>query len=150
MYCNAREYLEEIRALKGDIERLKKTLDQWESAVGASAINYSPDRVQTSYRQDKLEMDVINNLERRDKVKAKLEESITVFVERQEQAIYYINQIDSEEQKEVLTLRYIECLKWSEILEERCCDNIGSQYDLHKRALISLQKILDRDLIGTI
>ena len=143
MYCNAKEYLDEIRDLKGDIDRLKKTLTQWENAVGASAINYSPDRVQTSPRQDKLEMDVINNLERRERVKARLEESITQFIERQEQAIYYINQIDSEEQKEVLTLRYIECLKWSEILDIKECDDISGQCRLRDRAIASLQKILE-------
>ena len=91
-------------------------------------------------------MDVINNIERRDRVKAELENQITVFVERQEQAVNYINKINSEEQKEVLTLRYIECLKWSEIMDIRECDDISSQCRLRDRAIASLQHIIEGDI----
>jgi hypothetical protein len=40
-------------------------------------------------------------------------------------------------------MRYIEHMNWSEILDKRDCDNISSQYELHKRALASFQHILD-------
>ena len=82
-------------------------------------------------------------------IKAEIAEKIEWQARRIDEATTLISQIESKEQREVLIMRYIENKTWAEILEARDCDNIGSQYELHKRAIASLQKVLDGDSIGS-
>lgn len=144
MYINAEEYLQEIRKLKIRIVNLRRELRMQDEILGASAIQYSPDRVQTSPRQDGLEMQVINNLEKKQEIESRIQSDIYKMMERMDEAVSIINQMESDEQKEVLMLRYIECRSWSEILDIRGCDDIRSQYKLHSRAIENLQKLLEK------
>lgn len=142
MYINAEEYLQKIRALHFSIRNKKAQLAELDKTIGISAIDYEAERINSSPRRDKLEMEAIKHLEKREKIQRRLENDITEMLEKQEEAVNYINMINSEEQQEVLIMRYIECMRWSEILDARGCDSINSQYRLHRRALESLQKIL--------
>ncbi len=139
----AAEYLQEIRATRINIENKKRALKSLEYMIEPRAINYDPNQVQTSPRQDGLEVMAIKHLEKIDEIKAEINEKIAWMYRRVDEATDLISLIENEEQREVLILRYIKNLRWSTILEERGCDNISSQYDLHKRALASFQKILD-------
>lgn len=142
MYINAEEYLQDIRNLHFSIRNKKTQLAELDKTIGISAIDYEAERINSSPRRDKLEMEAIKHLEKREKIQRRLENDITEMLEKQEKAVNYINMINSEEQQEVLIMRYIECMRWSEILDARECDSISSQYRLHRRALESLQKIL--------
>jgi hypothetical protein len=81
-------------------------------------------------------------------IKAEIAEKIEWQARRIDEATTLISQIESKEQREVLIMRYIENKTWSDILEARDCDNLSSQYELHKRAINSLQEILDREQMG--
>ena len=143
MHINAAEYLQEIRSANISIKVKKQELAALDDLLGASAIQYDPDRVQSSPKQDGLERQALKHLEERDKIKKSIENKITFLHERIDEAVELINELDSEPQREVLMLRYIEQHSWSDILELRGCDDLSGQHKLHKRAVASLQKIID-------
>lgn len=145
----AREYLEEIRAASFAITFKQRELAALDALIGASAIQYNPDKVQSSPKQDSLERQAIRHLERREKVKADIEEDITFLFERINEAVGLINEIESEDQREVLMLRYIEQYSWDDILQIRGRDDKSGQYQLHQRAIENLQQIINAHLIPT-
>lgn len=149
MHRDAHEYLHEIRKAYAFIEAKQKAIDQYDFMIDAAGINYDRDRVQTTPRQDGLEMQAIRHMEVVGKLRSKMLEMIEWRSRRIDEATTMISKIESKEQREVLLMRYIENKTWAEILEARDCDNIGSQYELHKRAIASLQKVLDGDSIGS-
>lgn len=143
MYINASEYLQDIRATNISIHNKRRLLKQMEEVIAISGISYDNEHISSSPRKDKLEMDVIRRIEDRDRIKQSIEADIDFMIKRQDEAVKFINMMELEDQQEILMLRYIECKRWSEILDIRGCDDISSQYKLHKRALESLQEILN-------
>ena len=150
MIISAAEYMQEIRATNISIHNMKRSLKVLDDMLEAKAITYNPDRVTTSPRQDGLEQLAIKHLEEQARIQQEMQEQITWMFNRMNEATNYINEIESEDQKEVLMLRYIECRSWSDILDIRECDDISAQYRLHKRALESLQKVIDDHSMTTI
>lgn len=150
MYQNAHRYLHEIREAYAFILAKQKAIEQYDWMIDASGISYDRDKVQSSPRKDGLEMQAIRHMEVVANLRNKMSEAIEWRTRRIDEATTLISMIDSKEQREVLLMRYIENKTWAEILDARDCDNIGSQYELHKRAIASLQKVLDGDSIGSI
>ena len=142
MYINAAEWLQDIRPTNIRIHNKQKQLTVLDNMLEAKAITYNPDRVSTTPRKDGLENLAIKHIEERDKLYADIQKDITYMLRKMDEATDYISMIESEDQQEVLMLRYIECRSWSDIMTIRECDDISGQYKLHKRALDSLQKIL--------
>lgn len=150
MSITAAEYLQAIRATRINIENKKRALNSLEYMIEPRAINYDPNQVQTSPRQDGLEVMAIKHLEKIDEIKAEINEEIAWLYRRVDEAIDMISKVESKEQRTVLTLRYINNLRWSAILDERGCDDIRAQHRLHQRALKSFQKILDSHSMTTL
>ena len=142
MYINAAEWLQDIIATNIRIHNKQKQLTVLDNMLEAKAITYNPDRVSTTPRKDGLENLAIKHIEEREKLYADIQKDITYMLRKMDEATDYISMIESEDQQEVLMLRYIECRSWSDIMTIRECDDISGQYKLHKRALDSLQKIL--------
>lgn len=140
---DASEYLHSIRNISRIIHDRKEELDRIDEMLKMSSIQYSPDKVQSSMRQDTLENNAIKHLEKRTALLKEIEDDITWMMERQHEAVGYISKMESKEQREVLKLRYIDCKDWAEILMLRGCDSIESQYRLHRKALENFQKILE-------
>lgn len=146
MYIDAREYLEEIRTTRIAINNISRELKSLDYMIEAQGISYNPDVVQSSPRQDRLERKAIAHIEKCAEYRANMTEKMEWLHKQLNEAVMYINKIDSDDQREVLMLRYIEHKNWSEILEERNCDDIRSQYKLHERALKSFQMILNNTI----
>ena len=144
MYQDAHHYLHEIREAHAFILAKQKAIEQYDWMIDASGINHDRDRVQTTPRQDGLEMQAIRHMEAVAQLKTKMLEAIEWRTRRIDEATDFISQIESKEQRDVLMMRYIECMSWAEILEARGCDSLGSQHDLHNRAIESLQNILNK------
>lgn len=143
MYLNAKEYMEDIRRQGNEIQSLRRALSAIDKDLEASAIHYDPDAIHTNVpRKDGLEELAFKHMERRDRIIKALEGAITERSEAIEQAVGYIQKIESDAQKEVLILRYIDSKSWSEIMVIRECDDIRSQYKLHERALNALQAVM--------
>lgn len=144
MYINASEYLQDIRSTRIEIQNCSRKLKELEHLVAISGISYDREIVSSTPRKDGLENKVINHLQECEEVREHIAELLVFIHHRIDEAVNYINMIDSEAQQEVLMLRYIEHKKWSEILEIRDCDSISGQHELHRKALESLQNILDK------
>lgn len=143
MYINAAEYLEEIRATRIAINNKTRELKTYDHMLEASGISYDTTNVSISPRQDGLERKAIAHLEKCAELRAEIAEMIEWMHKRIDEAVNYINQIESDDQKEVLMLRYIEHRSWSEVLDIRECDDIRNQYRLHQRAIDSLQQVIE-------
>jgi hypothetical protein len=143
MYQDAHHYLHEIREAYAFIKTAQKSIEQYDWMIDASAINYDRDRVQSSPRQDGLEMQAIRHMEAVAKLRAKMSEAIEWRTKRIDEATALISKIDSKDQRDVLIMRYIENKTWSDILEARGCDDLRSQYQLHNRAIESFQNVLN-------
>ena len=141
----AREYLQEIRAMNIAIHNRQRQLAQLDYTLELSGISYSSDRIQNSPRKDSLERKAIEHLEKRERLRLDIQGAINQLLDRQNEAVTYINQIRSEKQKEILMLRYIELRSWSDILDMKGVDDISGMYKLRNRAIYSLQKILDNE-----
>lgn len=142
----AAEYMEHIRGLKRNIDLIERELEAIDDEmITTPGISYDPNRVTSSPRQDKLEMQVIRLIEIKEELTAELLDLKQRYILDVHEAMGYIRQIKSEHQQDLLILRYINNLKWSDVLEERGNDNRTSQYDLKDRAMASLQEVLDRE-----
>lgn len=145
----ADEYMEHIRGLKRNIEIIEKELDAIDDEmITTPGISYDPNRVTSSPRQDKLEMQVIRLIEIKEELTSELLDLKQRYILDVHEAMRYIRQISSESQQDILILRYINNKKWWDILKERGYENRTSQDELKNRALASLQKILDESYRG--
>ena len=143
------DYMEHIRGLKRNIEMIEKELDAIDDEmITTPGISYDPNRVTSSPRQDKLEMQVIRLIEIKEKLTSELLDLKQRYILDVHEAMRYIRQISSENQQDILILRYINNKKWWDILKERGYENRTSQDELKNRALTSLQKILDESYRG--
>lgn len=149
MAINAGEFLQDIRNAVIAVRCEQIALRELDKLLQASAINYKPDRIQSSPKQDGLERQAIKHLEKRERIKDSIESNITFLHERIEQAVGFIKELDSPAQREVLMLRYIEQKSWDDILEIRGCDDLSGQHQLHSRAIKNLQKVIDAHSIPT-
>ena len=140
------DYLEKVRHLKRDITLIEYELDIIvQETFSPPAIQYDAEKVFTMPKRDSLEKAIIDHIERTDRLSKQLIRLKNKYIEKMDEALKYIRLIESDEQQEVLILRYINNNKWEEILRFRGCDDIRNQYRLHERALDSLQIILDKD-----
>ena len=143
------DYMEYIRGLKRNIEMIEKELDAIDDEmITTPGISYDPNRVTSSPRQDKLEMQVIRLIEIKEELTSELLDLKQRYILDVHEAMRYIRQISSENQQDILILRYINNKKWWDILKERGYENRASQDELKNRALTSLQKILDESYRG--
>lgn len=143
MYINAEEYLSDIESLKRHIDNKKRMLKAIKDETTVSGISYDIDRIRKAPKRDRLEEQILDSMERRKELQAKIETELSEMFVQQDEAIKYISMIESKDQQEVLMLRYIEGKQWTEIMELRGCDDLSGQYKLHKRAVASLQKIFN-------
>lgn len=142
------DYLEKIRHLKRDITLIEYELDIIvQETFSPPAIQYDNDKVYTMPKRDSLENAIIDHMERTDRLSKQLIKLKNNYISDMDEALKYIRLIESDEQQEVLILRYINNKKWEEILRFRGCDDIRNQYRLHERALESFQNILDNIIL---
>lgn len=141
---DARELLEDVKRSVWAVRNIQKTIDEMDELIAASGISYDRDKISSSPRKDGLEMTAINHLEKIEEAKRDLIEATAKMASLKKTALLYISQLNSEEQREILRMRYLDGMKWWEILEVKQCDNMSGQYQLRDRAVAELQKIMDK------
>lgn len=141
---DARELLEDVKRSVWAVRNIQKTIDEMDELIAASGISYDRDKISSSPRKDGLEMTAINHLEKIEEAKRDLIEATAKMASLKKTALLYISQLNSEEQREILCMRYLDGMKWWEILEVKQCDNMSGQYQLRDRAVAELQKIIDK------
>lgn len=140
----AKKYLENLRFMMKEKAMWEAELENIdEMMVSAPAIRYDSEKIISSPRKDGLEMLAINHIERRGAIINEINELITELIEKQKEALRFIKLIESDDQREILILYYINALSWREIMDIRNRSDLAGQMQLRDRAIKTLQKIFD-------
>lgn len=140
----AKKYLENLRFMMKEKAMWEAELENIdEMMVSAPAIQYDSEKITSSPRKDGLEMLAINHIERRGAIINEINELITELIEKQKEALRFIKLIESDDQREILILYYINALSWREIMDIRNRSDLAGQMQLRDRAIKTLQKIFD-------
>lgn len=140
----AKKYLENLRFMMKEKAMWEAELENIdEMMVSAPAIQYDSEKITSSPRKDGLEMLAINHIERRGAIINEINELITELIEKQKEALRFIKLIESDDQRDILILYYINALSWREIMDIRNRSDLAGQMQLRDRAIKTLQKIFD-------
>ena len=142
---DAKDLLEDVKKSLWAIQNMKRTVNELDELIGISGINYDVERISSSPKKDGLEQMALEHFGQVEAVKKELLKMTAHYAEVKKIALYFITQLESEEQREILKLRYLEGHKWWEILEMKNCDNLPGQMRLRDRAIESLQEIIDKE-----
>ena len=140
----AKKYLENLRFMMKEKAMWEAELENIdEMMVSAPAIQYDSEKITSSPRKDGLEMLAINHIERRGAIINEINDLITELIEKQKEALRFIKLIESDDQREILIMYYINALSWREIMDIRNRSDLAGQMQLRDRAIKTLQKIFD-------
>lgn len=141
---DAKELLEDVKSSLWSCQAMEKTIKELDGLIGASAIRYDSERITSSPKKDGLEKMAIEHIGRVEAVKKELLQMTVHYAEVKKLALYFISQLESDDQKEVLEMRYLNGMRWWDILEARHCDNLASQMQLRDRAIDKLQEVMNK------
>lgn len=132
----AKEYLQSIRDLRFKIVDLQKERNEVlaNMIVVKSTSDYS-ERVQSSPKQDALEMQVIRATEQMEKLDKLLRKKIVLYQYRHNKARAEIRNLPEGQCRRFLLDYYIEGKSWEEIFQEYGFKEISSPYHLQERAV---------------
>lgn len=132
----AKEYLQSIRDLRFKIVDLQKERSEVlaNMIVVKSTSDYS-ERVQSSPKQDALEMQVIKATEQMEKLDKLLRKKIVLYQYRHNKARAEIRNLPEGQCRRFLLDYYIEGKSWEEIFQEYGFKEISSPYHLQERAV---------------
>lgn len=132
----AKEYLQSIRDLRFKIVDLQKERSEVlaNMIVVKSTSDYS-ERVQSSPKQDALEMQVIRATEQMEKLDKLLRKKIVLYQYRHNKARAKIRNLPEGQCRRFLLDYYIEGKSWEEIFQEYGFKEISSPYHLQERAV---------------
>lgn len=139
---NTKEYLQSIRDLRFKIEDLQKERSEVlaNMIVVKSTTDYN-ERVQSSPKQDALEMQVIRATEQMEKIDRILRKKIVLYQYRHNKARSEIRNLPEGQCRRFLLDYYIEGKDWDEIFQEYGFREISSPFHLQARAIKLYDKI---------
>lgn len=132
----ARIYLGEYFAMQKRISALKEELENIRELATNVSVCADADRVTGSRARDTLANHAVHAVD----VQRRLASTIAHLQECLDMRLFLIEQMDNEEEKLVLTYRYINCLPW-EAIQHRMHYGATATYELHGRALQHFWKI---------
>lgn len=131
-----KKYLKQIYFLNRDIERLNTEIN---NITDIKATNYENERVQISLSSSSSLDNVVIKLDEFRKTK---KEKISTLTSKIEEVENQINKVNNAELREILSLRYICCLKFKDIADIMGF-SIDSIYKKHKEALNIFENIIE-------
>lgn len=137
----AKDYLQSIRDLRFKIEDLKKErVDVLTNMIVVKSTSDYSERVQSSPRQDALEMQVIKATERLEKIDRLLRKKIVMYQLKHNRARAEIRNLPEGQCRRFLLDYYIDGKSWDEIFKEYGFKEISSPYHLQERAVKLYEK----------
>ena len=136
-----KEYLQNIRDLRFKIEDLKEERSEVlaNMIVIKSSSEYS-ERVQSSPRQDTLEMQVIRASEKLERIDKSIRDKIVIYQNKHNKARAEIRELPEGQCRRFLLDYYIEGRSWEEIFREYGFKESSSPYHLQDRAIRLYEK----------
>lgn len=135
-------YLNEYRAKQKRIEALKEELDNIRELTTNVSVRADADRVTGSRARDSMANHAVNAVD----VQKRLDATILHLQDCLNMRLFLIEQIDTgdaqedENEKLVLTYRYINCMPWKDI-RRKMHYGATATFELHGRALQSFWKV---------
>ena len=130
------QYLESIRNWRFKIIQLKKLRDEVNDAmIRTQSLSPNPDRVQSSPRADKLEMEAIRAVERIAALDKQIRQSEQKYFEKKHEVIEKISRMKDGQCRRFLIDYYLDGLSEAQIKREYKFSNDNSIYVLRRRAI---------------
>lgn len=144
MYIDAKEYLMQYQKLKRDISKLEKRINEAESMIGISGVNYSGiPKTHTNKPSRMTENSALRLVELKEKYQSKLEK----LVEKGNEIESVINKVEDSQLQELLYYRYIEGLTVEQTAEEMWLTPRWI-YKQQKKALSKVAEIINDGIIS--
>lgn len=129
-------YLGEYYAKQKRIDALKEELENIRDIATNAAVRADADRVSGSKARDSM----ANHAVRAVDVERRLDATIAHLQECLDMRLFLIEQMENEDEKLVLTYRYINCMPW-EAVQRKMHYGATATFELHGRALQSFWKV---------
>lgn len=120
------------------IETRTNLIQYWQEVACSISAPLKDDVVQTSKENDSMAEVVAKIVD----LQNDLKNTINNIVEIEKECMAVIDQLDNADQIQILYARYFQFKSWNKIAREVGC-SYQWVYELHKRALVEVQKILD-------
>lgn len=108
---NAKDYLEGIRTIEGDLERTLGCIQRCEDLLGIHGIRYDGEDFSSTGSHDKLSEAAVELMEYREYLKA-IEKH---YIELEKEAVYVISGIGEPNKRRALGLRFMDNMTFREI-----------------------------------
>lgn len=139
------DYLQTARDMKFRIDELEKErMDIMSNMISVKSTSDYSDRVQSSPKQDSLEMQVIRITERMERLDKKIVLERQALITRRHEIREAICQMKEGQYRMFLLDYYIECKTWQQIFKEYGYISIESAYHIKKRAIMSFEKVYSK------
>ncbi len=143
------QYLESIRNWRFKIIQLKKLRDEVNDAmIRTQSLSPNPDRVQSSPRADKLEMEAIRAVERMMALDKQIQRSEQKYFEKKHEAIDKISRMKDGQCRRFLIDYYLDGLSETQIRKEYMFSNENSVYILKRRAIKYFTEVNRKERYG--
>lgn len=129
-------YLGEYRAKQKRIAALKEELENIREMATNVSVRADADRVTGSKARDTLANHAVHAVD----VQRRLDTTILHLQECLDMRLFLIEQMEEEDEKLVLTYRYINCLPWEQV-QYKMHYGATAVFELHGRALQSFWKV---------
>lgn len=134
----AKPYLKQIYFLNRDIERLNTEIN---NIADIKAINYENERVQVSLASSS---NLDNTVIKLDELKKEKKDKLSTLTFKIEEIGKQIEKVKNAELREILSLRYVCCLKFKDIADIMDF-SVESIYKKHTKALKVLENIIKNE-----
>lgn len=134
----AKEYLNKIRELDGEINDKIDDLDDLRAMSTTLGGFQTGERVQSSPNHDKIEKTIIKIVDKENEIN----DLIDQYVDKKTEAGRMIDRIEDQNERRVLRRRYLRGMKWEDI----CVDmdyEWAQTHRYHAKALINFNMILN-------
>jgi DNA-directed RNA polymerase specialized sigma subunit len=135
---NAKQYLCQVKKLDKMIDNKQIEVEQMYSLATSISVSTDSDRVQTSGIKDKVGDTVSKIVDLQNEINNMIDE----FVDRKQEVIKTIEQLNDADEYDVLHKHYIQGKNWVQIADDMSYSYQGV-HKIHKRALHNVQTILN-------
>jgi hypothetical protein len=133
----AKEYLQQAFYIDRKINLNLQKVEEMKRALYGKAVSYTNGKVKSATKANNTECTIMRVLEYEEQINAETDKLVDLRIKIET----VISKLTNEQQKEVLTRRYLLYQKWEQIAVGMCLD-LRWVYRLHGRALQSVQKYL--------
>ena len=133
-----KEYLLQIADCEAQIRAYTRQIEELKSLMySVRGLSYDKDRVQTSARDDQM----LGLIAKADALTEKWYAEIDHLMQLKGRIMYEITLVDRPNYRRLLTYKYVDCMRWSQVAAAMHIENMRSLFFMHGRALKAFGEI---------